>query len=265
MLIQCALRSILERVALDYTLAVSLSGDDEDPGWKVRWDPYEVHSETLKIDEEVIPALVSTWRPWKSADFRIRTSGFAASAQYARDFSIFEQPVRELGAPGLGVSKGRHIQQGWWNDDKAALVISESGVSGVVDLTKEFRGKETEMTSFRSKSFVIRADPNTKMFFNNENYRSIIAQRTLIPAVQHIFSLGASHDRSVKDQDQGSHQDVMWRVTGVFAIQASATEQLADVWKLWGNRPSGSIEDDSGKGSGKRVNLSGQCGPWVKM
>jgi hypothetical protein len=179
----------LEQLAPDSTLSVNL-GDNE--AWKVRWEPFDVITkQTLKVDDEVVPVLISSWKPWPSMDLTIRTtlvppvskwpgwhlrahrvswkpasgrgtlpvlkmvdSGFAVSAQTSHDASIFEQPVISTVE-----NRTRNIQQSWWNDEVGCLVISESGASGVVDLTSHFTIEKCSQLD--TKSAIIRADPNT--------------------------------------------------------------------------------------------------------
>lgn len=58
--------------------------------------------------------------------------------------------------------------------------------------------------------------------------RNIIAQRSLIPATEHRLQL----------QEQGS---TVVFVTGVFAIDASASVTAAETWEMWQNRPTGRV------------------------
>lgn len=178
----------LEQMAPDSTLAVSF--DDGEESWKTRWDPYDVESSRLRVGDEDVPTLTSTWRPWKREELTIRTTlvppmkrwpgwhvrvhnvrwkprsesaslilvdgGFAASAQTTHDVSIFEQAVQVL-------SDSSDAAHGWYQNEGSALVISETGASGVAHLTSQFVSKQTEgvQSEVDVKTSVIRADPNT--------------------------------------------------------------------------------------------------------
>lgn len=180
--------SFLEQTAPDSTLAASF--DDEEDSWKVRWDPYEVSVDTLRIRDEQVPILISTWRPWKMEEVTVRTTlvppvsrwagwhvrihriawqprrdrrslklidgGFAASAQTSNDVSIFESPINTT-------AERFERSQGWYSSQDSALIISESGASGVVDLTTQFSTKSSEKNAHQAKceALIIRADPNT--------------------------------------------------------------------------------------------------------
>lgn len=180
--------SFLEQIAPDSTLAVSF--DDEEEHWKVRWDPCDVEIGELSMGEEEAPTLTSTWLPWKREELKIRTtlvppmkrwpgwhvrvhkvqwtserdsgslrvvdSGFAASAQTSNGISIFEQPRRTM-------SQTTDTAQGWYEDDVSGLVISESGASGLTDLTSYFapEQRDGDLLSVSAEMSIIRADPNT--------------------------------------------------------------------------------------------------------
>lgn len=180
----------LEQIACDSTLAVSVDGRDET--WRLRWDPYDVTTTTLVVGNEQVPTLVSMWRPWTGEEMTVKTilvppvakwsgwhirihqiiwqpranscplrmidGGFAASAQIANDASLFEEPVSEL-------TEISELHQGWYKNKESALVISESGASGVADLTAHFvPGKGQEVTGgAQCEASVIRADPNTQV------------------------------------------------------------------------------------------------------
>lgn len=180
--------SFLEQIAPDSTLAISL--DDGEENWKVRWDPYDVHKNRLSLGNEEVPVLVSMWRPWKGEDLRIKTTlippvrsrpgwhvrvhhlrwkpksgsaclrlvdgGFAASAQTSGGLSVFEKAIKTL-------PDGCIAAEGWYKDDRSALVVSESGTSGVADLTPHVIPSRTTQTDRQLNTVlsIIRADPNT--------------------------------------------------------------------------------------------------------
>jgi len=179
---------LLEQLAPDSTLAVSWSTDEN---WKVRWEPFDVLASDMKIGNVVVPVLTSSWKPWPYLDLVIKTTlippvshwpgwhlrihrvtlketpiaqslghlrfvdaGFAASAQTYQDASIFEQPTStEFG------TEGKATNDGCWRNDGACLIISESGTSGIINLTNDLSTENHNILS--SESSVIRADPNT--------------------------------------------------------------------------------------------------------
>tara|TARA_R110002003_G_scaffold193_4_gene14948 strand:+ start:3565 stop:5583 length:2019 start_codon:yes stop_codon:yes gene_type:complete len=184
--------AFLEQIAPDSTLAVGF--EDEEEQWKVRWDPFNVNKGEVTIGDETVPTLTSHWKPWKRQDLVIKTTlvppvrrwpgwhlrvhrvewraaqggcdcpsaklrlvdgGFAASAQTRRGDSIFESKCsddfRSLGLDDTEI-------EGWWSDNTKSLVLSESGASGIVDLTARFMPTENHLNS---SSIIIRADPNT--------------------------------------------------------------------------------------------------------
>lgn len=182
--------SFLEQVAPDSTLAVCFEDDEEN--WKVRWDPYDVRSVSFMFDGDEVPTLASCWKPYKRDGVLIRTTllppvkmwpgwtvrvhriewtthtqdttalrlvdgGFAISAQTTSDASIFEKHVQTSVEAGMNDK----APEGWWNDERSAIVLSASGASGVVDLTVEFTQNAQTETYSQSKTTIIRADPNT--------------------------------------------------------------------------------------------------------
>ncbi|KAF1843223.1 uncharacterized protein K460DRAFT_387361 [Cucurbitaria berberidis CBS 394.84] len=234
----------LEQMAPDSSLAVCF--DDGEDTWKVSWDPYNVRRGEVNMGVDTLPTLMGCWKPWKNRALEVHTtlippvkrwpgwslrihrvewnpsnrdtsavrlvdSGFAASAQTSRDVSLFEQPVKTVVA-----MDERDTAGGWWSDEKASLVISESGASGIIDLTADFVAPAEAVV--QSMSIIIRADPNT----------NLIAQRSLIPAAQHRL--------------QPSERPIFTTfVTGVFALEASGKIDRAEAWKMWHDRPTGRI------------------------
>lgn len=177
--------NFLEQIASDSTLAICFNTQEDN--WKVRWDPYDVEYGEMTFGGETVPTLTSTWKPWKDVDVAVQTtlippvkqwpgwtqrvhrvvwtgcdqddsilkivdSGFAASAQTTTDQSIFEEePATTYGSV--------EEREGWWIDKRSALVISESGASGIVDLTASL--PMSSSTNLQSRAINIRADPNT--------------------------------------------------------------------------------------------------------
>lgn len=183
----------LEQMAPDSTLAVSFA--DEEDAFKVHWDPFDLQEgqaganvEGEGKQQEVVPTLIGSWKPWRKEDLVIRTtlippvkqypgwsvrvhnvnwkpnddetsalrlidSGFAASAQTTGDLSIFEQAIKTT----FEANAAPENEEGWWKSERASLIISESGASGTLHLTEHF---VHEIPS-TGKGIIIRADPNT--------------------------------------------------------------------------------------------------------
>ncbi|KAF1922536.1 uncharacterized protein M421DRAFT_10494 [Didymella exigua CBS 183.55] len=242
----------LEQIASDSTLAVSL--DDGEESWKVRRDPYDVSAAIFIVGNEEVSTLASTWRPWEREELTVRTTlvppvkrwpgwhvrihhvewrprvdcfplrlvdgGFAASAQTSNDFSIFETPVKDM-------RKLLETAQGWYKSGSSALVISESGASGVVDLTAQFLTEENREIAREAKgeASIVRADPNT----------NLIVQRSLIPTVCHKLPRSSASDKPIG----------YTFITGIFAVEAFANKTLDDTQRLWNDRPNGRIDGES--------------------
>ncbi|ETS80959.1 hypothetical protein PFICI_08488 [Pestalotiopsis fici W106-1] len=245
----------LEQLAPDSVLSLSTDGGET---WKVRWEPFNVSHECVSFRNEQLPVLVSSWKPWNNLNIIVETrlfsphtawpgwslrvhtlrwlaercvpdqlialdSGFAISSQTRLGHSIFEQPC-------TSDFSSCATNEGWWKDDMSCLIVSEAGASGTVDLTPEFLPLGPNCTLHPERQArIIKPDANT----------NLSAQRTLLPSSQHHFS--AAHSNS---QDSGG-KTVHHIVTGVFAAQSSKV-QLSNVWSLWQNRPSGSLDPSYG-------------------
>ncbi|KAF2824120.1 hypothetical protein CC86DRAFT_326560 [Ophiobolus disseminans] len=245
--------SFLEQIAPDSTLAVSfVDGEDE---WKVRWVPYDVETGEQIIGEETVSTLTSCWKPWKKEDLEVKTilvppvrawpgwhlrvhrikwkptsastlrivdGGFAASAQTQKDRSIFELPC---GDDFQLTGTGSDNVEGWWSDDTKSLILSESGASGILDLTAQFKDKDAQGDGkAKCTSAIIRADPNTNLIY----------PRSLIPTVQH--HLQAQNDEALN----------LTLVTGVFAVNADAARSSDDFRETWSNPPIGKFSASDG-------------------
>lgn len=248
----------IEQTAPDSVLCVSL--DDGDT-WKVRWEPFSIIHKTLRHDNEDVPILVSSWKPWQKLDILIETrlipplqswpgwhlrihtvkssrnsfdsleaeklrlvdSGFAISAQTSKGHSIFERPI-------LASFQIRDFIEGYWRSNNKSLVISEAGASGVIDLTKTFLDGTGDGRNIRltSQSEMVRANANT----------NLMSQRTLIPAAHHV----AGPQKTDLFCNEGISFTV---VTGVFAVEQAKVNK-SDTWKFWDNPPTGKYEVDSG-------------------
>jgi hypothetical protein len=61
---------------------------------------------------------------------------------------------------------------------------------------------------------------------------NLIAQRSLIPAVRHTFAMA------------GDYSMTCTIVTGVFAVEAFAQKNPAEIWRLWQDKPRGRISGE---------------------
>lgn len=84
-------------------------------------------------------------------------SGFAASAQTFTDMSIFEREPKTV----FQASNEAENAEGYWNDGRRALVISQSGARGVVNLSQDSVVCTETKEYVQSRTIIIRADPNT--------------------------------------------------------------------------------------------------------
>ncbi|KAL1594599.1 hypothetical protein SLS60_010360 [Paraconiothyrium brasiliense] len=195
--------SLIQQVAPDSTLA--LSKDDGDT-WRVPW---KVHDHRLdnawlrrgcQILEE-IPALRSTWRPWKdanievkatliapcqrwpdwhlrvheitnlgSSEFTIRTvqGGFAIQGREDRLGGVlrsYNDEASDKGAAGFLGSSRSAFPEGTQETSTAAIICSNAGVSGIRSLIST--------NCQQLKGEVLKPDANT----------NLIWQRTLIPTI----------------------------------------------------------------------------------
>ncbi|KAF1912838.1 hypothetical protein BDU57DRAFT_457263 [Ampelomyces quisqualis] len=236
--------SFLEQLAPDSTLAVSF--DDGEDDWKVRWDPYSVTQGELAFGQETVATLTSSWKPLKTqhlnikttlippvkiwpgwhlrihhiewrtspssdAELRIVEGGFAASAQSKQNQSLFEQQCGDFQSTNYANAE----LEGWWSDDEKSLVISESGASGVIDLSSQYCKGSLYNHRVMSASRVLRADPNTNIMY----------PRSLIPIVEH------------KIQSQGHDNVSVAIITGVFAVDGNSGRSIAEMQELWRNKP----------------------------
>ncbi|KAL8364924.1 hypothetical protein RB595_003964 [Gaeumannomyces hyphopodioides] len=201
---------------------------------------------------EALTAMPSTWRPWWFLDLKVRTTllppssdswpgwhvrihevlwggsgvsaarlgkihftdgGFAASAQTSHGATIYESPC---GSEFPALSGNGEVSEGWWVAAGRGLVISESGASGVLDLTAEAEGRDidevAEPEAARGVAKLIKGHSNS----------NLMVPRTLIPCVQHSL-------------DAGAGASVSRFVTAVFAVQKDAVtpQQMLAMW----NRP----------------------------
>lgn len=245
----------VEQTAPDSVLSLSIDGGET---WKVRWEPFDTAREFISHQNEELPVLMSSWKPWPRLSVLVQTRlappstawpgwslrahtirwsanmdtlaelvaldcGFAISSQTQQGHSIFDMPY----SSDFSECAAR---QGWWKDDLGCLVVSEAGASGTVDLTAEFLPPTPEHAlSPKRQAMIIKPDANT----------NLSAQRTLIPSCKHIFQ--TAYVKSEHSEEEIVHHIV----TAVFAVQSSKV-QGSSVWNLWQNRPSGSLDPSDG-------------------
>lgn len=240
---------LLHQMAPDSTLALSFDGGDS---WKVHWSPEQLAVGRAKVGssgQAELPTLTSVWKPWKfGLDVQVRTTlvppvpehpgwhvrvhavqvqtsadqswfrqllcvegGFAASAEISEGVSIFEKPCVQSLQDGA-LQRG---SEGWWKDDRSALVISSQGASGVIDLSDSLaEGSDGKGLKASSEGTVMRVPANT----------NLLMQRTVLPAVKH----------SIDIDGEGS---VFVFATGVFAVEAVVGKSHSEIVKLWQNPP----------------------------
>lgn len=177
---------LLEQMAPDSTISVSLQGEEDQ--WRVRWSPDEATQGSISHLAEILPTLVSLWKPWTAGGTEIKTTlipptrswpgwhfriheiihmgehairildaGFATSAEtrdgvFIPDLHLGEDLSR----------KEANLDGGWYSDNTSALVVSRHGACGVVDYSDR-HGHSTlvQCQSKRKHAMIIHADPNT--------------------------------------------------------------------------------------------------------
>lgn len=247
------------QLAPDSTLCLSRDGGES---WKVAWEPYHVRLETFKVGGEDVPSLVSRWKPWKDVEldiettliapterwlgwhFRIHTltwspvvaaasssgtlkcidAGFAISAQQD-GISLFETAC---GATKT-LANAEASCSGWWKGDGEAVVISESGASGVANLVIESSPKQApwRTSGHKNHASILRPDANT----------NIIAPRTLLPCIQHDFNLIAEPKELNSRTSDLPNQMRATFALGVFAVAASPRFGRERQRAYWLQRP----------------------------
>jgi hypothetical protein len=231
---------------------LSLSQDNGE-SWVVRTEPFNVRSEKFTIAEEILPTLISTWKPWASLGLTVETrlippshhwpgwhirvhtiscaatspegsvtdhlicldSGFSVSAQNCQGQALFETPCR------IGFSSPAQTE-GWWRDSQSCLVVSEAGASGVINLSNLSRVIGDTGQNIEPDSKIIRPDANTNIMF----------QRTLIPAIQHKL---VSRDAG---KNKATENNTLQIITGVFGARRSAEIGDEEMWAMWKSPPS---------------------------
>ena len=234
---------LLHQTAPDSTLAVLLGHDDS---WKVRSSPQNVRLRKITIggSEGHITGLTSSWKPRSHLrSFEVETTlippleslpGWHVRVHRVIGSSYGHGTKKvSLVDGGFAIAShakdGRFIpelrewswsQDGWIadsaDDGGGALVSSQAGTSGIVDLGGDLLKEKGRLESLPGATLtaVMRPDPNT----------NLIAARTMIPFVRHDLELSG-------DQIIGVF------VTGVFAVNASEGLSKEKVRELWRTRP----------------------------
>jgi hypothetical protein len=214
--------TLIQQIAPDSTLA--LSNDDQE-SWRVRWKPQNARIDSLAFvgkdgKTEHLPALKSSWKPWKMDHFEVETTLIPPTTRWPdwhvrvheitwmadkpgdeeREIIAMEGGFAIFGrerVSGLGVLKltanltqqgqGQVSDEGTLEMDGAALILSSAGATGIRDLRNEST----------SEGIALKPDSNT----------NLISQRTLIPMLKENLKFGGVGGRR-------SHL----LVVGVFAI-----------------------------------------------
>ncbi|KAF5025715.1 hypothetical protein F66182_2182 [Fusarium sp. NRRL 66182] len=260
----------LHQVAPDSTLALSI---DDGETWKVRWQPVDVHIESLSIRSEQghssIPALTSTWRPLKKLDLEIQTTLVPLASYYPGWHVRFHQ-IRGLYTANIMpwcdslqlvdssfaisalTETGYHVPsvssvddalciEGCVLDHSSVHIRSRSGASGIIDLTPGLVSKGVSngnVLKLQGKGHLIEADPNT----------NLIAQRTFIPSIRYSHDFGG-----VNGSDSAPKaSEPVFVATGVFGVGSASIGQ-AEISRMWINRPN--VEFDVTTTSGVTLSI----------
>lgn len=226
-------------MAPDSTLA--LSADDQDT-WKVRWIPTgaRLGQATLVMGgkAEVVPTLLSMWKPWRSLDVTVATTliapsrrwpdwhvrvhkisiepdsnirlsavegGFAIHGRRVLD-GLPIRPVTAQGLVGLGISERPF--EATLTEPGGCLVCSSDGVSGI----RQLGLGDLSLPTYDSVGSMLHPDANT----------NLMRQRTLIPALRSTIS-------SMVTGSINSY----YMASGVFAM----AEQRGTVAERWNDPP----------------------------
>ncbi|KAJ0423168.1 hypothetical protein BJY00DRAFT_310294 [Aspergillus carlsbadensis] len=240
---------LLEQMAPDSTLSVSHDGGET---WKVRSEPRSERILPIKTSAatHTISALASQWQPWTYLGVaitsvlipptekfpgwhvrihRVQLNGFDQSSLAANALELVDSGFAldaETADGGFIPSTGSLVgtEHGCRVDGTGCLLTSGAGAVGVVDLTPQTEFSVSQPGGVDSKSFMLRADPNT----------NLIASRTFIPSVRHEISPAGSHGARV---GEATRDRELWLATGVFAVADGAGIGQQEVLDLWRSRP----------------------------
>lgn len=256
--------TLLSQMAPDNTLCIS---NDDGETWKVRWEPIAARFQTVKLAIEIMgkdevdfvvsPALTSGWQPWKRSELQIETillpplkrwPGWHVRIHKITWQTLQEYPVIQLVDAGFAIKRdgirgsvlpqldpqlrsrdaGKQMQEnadaheGRWERDSCCLILSTAGASGVSGLqlmnSKDYP-INLESERHICRSLIVQPDANT----------NLMAQRTLIPTMNHRFDLGMSNSGEFCFS------------TGIFAVSASAGFTPSSIEEMWQDRPNFSV------------------------
>ena len=254
---------LLPQLAPDSTLSVS---DDRGETWRVRWEPLETRIQAVALSFEAdgvgvtmsLPCLLSAWQPWRNSSLKIKTTlipsldrwpgwhirvhevggshlqtmqcvdaGFAISSLSKRGGNVPVLKENPSLITGSTAAKEDDIAgEGSWQEEAACLVLSDAGASGVCDLTDQINQlspRDCGTRSHASEGLILKPDANT----------NLIAQRTLIPTIQHEFEKPKGVTNGGKDEIEKS----TWFATGIFAVAASAGLSAQEIRSMWRDKP----------------------------
>lgn len=241
----------LKNLAPDSTLALSYDGGK---CWKVLWDPYSQQVGSIQLGGETVPNLRSTYKPFNHLDVEVVTtlippvrkfpgwhlrthqircsasairggalnqlrcvdSGFSISGVSSHGIHISESPCHEDGDALLSqVGEG---VEGWWKTANSSLIQSESGISGVLNLTKPGMPGSA---SVQTEGTPIKPHANT----------NIMIQRTLIPSITHVIDF-----TEISETALGEYTTFNF-ITGIFAVdeRVSASLEVLNMWHSLSN------------------------------
>jgi hypothetical protein len=241
---------LMAQIAPDNTIALSKDGGDT---WRVPWKVHTHSYGTALLvhnnaqDNETIPTLRSSWKPWKDADIEVSTilippcsrwpdwyirvheitstnenhhstilatqGGFAIQGRKAETGGV----LPSIGADEIFPKGDTSFIEGTLQSSTGALVCSNAGASGI----KPLHGflKDTLSSSMLTElPEILKPDANT----------NLIWQRTLIPTLQ-------------SESQPLTHRNSVTLVTGVFGIGRCKGGEAAydelDIRARWEDAP----------------------------
>jgi len=247
--------ALIQQMAPDSTLALS---NDDGETWRVRWKSSNARIGSVgyvsSSGNERLPALVSTWKPWKLYDIEVETTlipptkrwpdwhvrlhriSFPTSEHRIKSmeggFAIFGRQnenglgVEEIDLEGAAAKNNSRIE-GKYERNGAAMVLSRTGASGVRDLR----------TINKSDGVILKPDSNT----------NLMEQRTLIPMLRDEFGKG---------EELGDNGVIL--VTGVFAVVAKLgvlEMDLKELKRRWDDKPVIVLPGDTALGLEEYISL----------
>lgn len=206
-----------------------------------------------------VPVLISAWRPWKAFDLKVKTilipplerwpgwhvrvhiltwkaefadsqfqlvdAGFAISSKGAKGgvLPTITADLRKLSS-SEDEKADAVAQEGTWEGESACFVLSDTGASGIANLSVKSRKRpsiDPIHGRHECRSHLLRPDSNT----------NLVAQRTRIPTLHHHFQ-----------QVRGNSSEA-WLITGVFAVARSSDLDNASIKELWRDKPRLDVEE----------------------